>query len=118
MSLYRVGEEIAQRHLNTNLPRLRLGDRVTVTISIYEENKKRVQTYYGTLISYHRAGINSTITLRRIFQSVGIERVFPLHSTAIQDLKILRHSKVRRAKLYYLRNLKGRAIRLREVLNK
>lgn len=48
MSLYRVGEEIAQRHLNTNLPRLRLGDRVTVTISIYEDNKKRVQTYYGT----------------------------------------------------------------------
>ena len=81
---------------------------------IQEGNKQRVQTYQGTLIAQHRRNRNSTITIRRIFQGVGIERVFLIHSTSIQKIEILRCSKVRRAKLYYLRARKGKATRLRE----
>ena len=111
-------ERKAQKHLDKDLPTIRPGDIVAVTTLIYEENKKRIQTYYGTLIGYHRAGRNSTIVVRRIFQSIAIERVFPLSSTIIKHIEILRHSKVRRAKLYYLRKMVGKSIRLREVIKK
>ena len=94
MSLYHVGEKIVQRHLSINFPWLRLGDRVTVIIFIHEENKKRIQIYYGTLISYRCADINSTIILRRIFQYVSIERILFFHFITIQNLKIFRHSKI------------------------
>jgi len=92
-----------------------LGDTVNVGVLIEEGKKQRIQFYQGTLISYHRANRNSTITIRRIFQGVGVERVFLIHSKIIKDIEVLRHAKVRRAKLYYLRKLKGKATRLKEV---
>lgn len=114
MSLYQLLEKVQNQQLKPNVPVFNFGDTVRVGVLIQEGNKERVQTYQGTLIAQHRAHRNSTITIRRIFQGVGIERVFMVHSNSIQNIEILRCSKVRRAKLYYLRDRKGKATRLRE----
>jgi large subunit ribosomal protein L19 len=104
--------------LKYGLPSLGLGDIVCLGILIQEGNKQRIQTYQGTLISKKYAGRNSTITVRRVSQGVGVERVFFLHSPSLQRLEIRRRNKVRRAKLYYLRNLVGKATRLQERFTK
>jgi large subunit ribosomal protein L19 len=109
---------IQRKYLKQYLPDLRLGDTVNVGVLIQEGKKQRVQSYQGTLIAYHQSNANSTITIRRIFQGVGVERVFLVHSKTIKKIEVLRHAKVRRAKLYYLRKLKGKATRLREVFIK
>jgi large subunit ribosomal protein L19 len=111
-------KEIRQKYLKTYIPPLRMGDTVNVGVLIQEGKKQRTQSYQGTLIAQHKAFRNSTITIRRIFQGVGVERVFLIHSRTVQHIKVLRHAKVRRAKLYYLRNLKGKATRLREIFSK
>jgi large subunit ribosomal protein L19 len=116
--MHKTIEDIQKKHLKLDLPTLRLGDTVSVGVLIQEGKKQRVQIYQGTLIAYHRSGRNSTITVRRIFQGIGVERIFLVHSKTIKYIKILRHAKVRRAKLYYLRKLKGKATRLREVFTK
>ena len=118
MRTYKLIKEIHQKYLKRDLPTLSLGDTVNVGVLIQEGKKQRIQAYQGTLIAYHRANRDSTITIRRIFQGVGVERVFLIHSKTVQQIKILRHAKVRRAKLYYLRKLKGKATRLREVFSK
>jgi large subunit ribosomal protein L19 len=108
-------EKIQRKYLKSYLPKIRLGDTINVGVLIEEGKKRRIQSYQGTLISYHKANRNSTITIRRIFQGVGVERVFFIHSRTIKNIEVLRHAKVRRAKLYYLRKLKGKATRLQEV---
>jgi large subunit ribosomal protein L19 len=118
MNTNKLIREIQQKYLKRDLPTLRLGDTVNVGVLIQEGKKQRTQSYQGTLIAYHRSNRNSTITIRRIFQGVGVERVFLIHSKTVQHIKILRHAKVRRAKLYYLRKLKGKATRLREIFSK
>jgi large subunit ribosomal protein L19 len=114
MHFREIVNRIQRKHKEHNLPILCLGDTVRVGILIEEANKRRVQVYQGTLIAKRQAGINTTIIVRRIFRGVGIERVFFLHSPLVQNIKVLRHAKVRRAKLYHLRYLKGKAIRLKE----
>jgi large subunit ribosomal protein L19 len=114
MGLLSIITEIQKDQLKTNVPNFSSGDIVRVGILIRERNKQRIQSYLGTVIAQHRAGSNSTITVRRVFHGVYIEQVFLVHSKSIEHIEILRHSKVRRAKLYYLRNLKGKATRLRE----
>lgn len=96
------------------LPPIAVGDLVKVGLLILEGDKERVQTYEGTVISQHRAGLNSTMTVRKTFQGVGIERVFFLHSPRMVFVDCLRHSKARRAKLYYLRDRVGKQSRLEE----
>jgi large subunit ribosomal protein L19 len=96
------------------LPAISVGDLVKVGLLIREGDKERVQTYEGTVISQHKAGLNSTMTVRKSFQGVGIERVFFLHSPRMVFVDCLRHSKVRRAKLYYLRSRLGKQSRLQE----
>jgi elongation factor Tu len=118
MRTHKLIKEIQQKYLKRDLPTLRLGDTVNVGVLIQEGKKQRIQAYQGTLIAYHRANRDSTITIRRIFQGVGVERVFLIHSNTVKHIKILRHAKVRRAKLYYLRKLKGKATRLREIFSK
>jgi len=118
MNFYKLINRIEQKYLNQNIQNLKLGDKINVGVLIQEGKKQRIQNYQGTLIAYHRAGRNSTVTIRRIFQNVGVERIFFIFSSNIQYFEILRHSKVRRAKLYYLRSLKGKATRLREVFMK
>jgi large subunit ribosomal protein L19 len=102
--------------LKTPIPAV--GDAVSIDTFILEGEKYRVQNYCGTLIARHKRGRHTTITVRRVFQGVGIERIFPLYSVSILRIQILRRAKIRRAKLYYLRNRKGQRARLRERLEK
>lgn len=102
-------------YLKKKLPTLRIGDSVKIGVKIIEGNKERIQFYEGTLITKKNTSINTTITVRKVLQGVGIERIFLLHSPKIDSITILRSSKVRRAKLYYLRSLKGKASRLKQV---
>ncbi len=101
--------------MKTNLPVIHIGDTVKVSVIIQEGGKERTQPYEGVVIAKHNAGLNTTITVRKIFQGVGVERVFLVHSPRIEAIKILRRGKVRRAKLYYLRDRIGsKATRLKQ----
>jgi len=100
--------------LKRNLPVLRIGDNVKLGVKIIEGNKERVQFYEGTIIAKKNSSINTTITVRKILQGIGIERIFLIHSPKIDSITVLRSSKVRRSKLYYLRGLKGKASRLKQ----
>lgn len=99
---------------NQELPKIYVGDTVRVGVRIREGGKERVQPYEGTVIAMRNGGINETITVRRIFQGIGVERVFLLHSPRIANIKIVRRGKVRRAKLYYLRDRVGKATRVKQ----
>ena len=101
----------------TQIPNIRIGDTVKLGIKIEEGEKTRVQAYTGVVISKKNSGLNKTITVRKIMQGIGVERCFLMHSPKIQTIEIERSSKVRRAKLYYLRNLQGKATRLKESVN-
>jgi len=101
--------------LKKDLPFLRIGDNVKIGVKIIEGNKERVQFYEGTILAKKNSSINTTITVRKILQGIGIERIFLVHSPKIDSIDILRSSKVRRAKLYYLRNLRGKASRLKQT---
>jgi large subunit ribosomal protein L19 len=105
---------IEAEHLKSNLPIIHVGDSVEVGVRITEGNKERVQPYKGTVIAKRNGGINATITVRRVFQGVGVERVFLLHSPIVSHVKIERRGKVRRAKLYYLRDRVGKATRIKQ----
>jgi len=108
-------KDIENQFLKTNLPTLRIGDNVKIGVKIIEGNKERVQFYEGTIIAKKNSSLNTTITVRKILQGIGIERIFLIHSPKIDSINVLRSSKVRRAKLYYLRNLKGKASRLKQT---
>jgi large subunit ribosomal protein L19 len=114
MNLNQTVKLIEQDQMKTDLPQISVGDTVVIGVLIQEGNKQRVQTYQGAVIAQHRAGLNSTITVRRVFQGIGVERVFPLHSPTVQKIDIIRRAKVRRSKLYYLRDRVGKATRLKE----
>ena len=101
-------------YLKNDLPILKIGDSVKIGVKIVEGNKERIQFYEGTIIAKKNTSINTTITVRKILQGIGIERIFLLHSPKIESINVLRSSKVRRSKLYYLRNLKGKASRLKQ----
>jgi large subunit ribosomal protein L19 len=108
--------EIAKltEQLNKQLPEIHVGDTIRVGVKIQEGGKERVQPYEGTVIAKRNGGINETITVRRIFQGVGVERVFLLHSPRVANIKVIRRGKVRRAKLYYLRDRVGKATRVKQ----
>lgn len=105
---------IEKDQLKNILPKICIGDTVKVGVLIQEGAKQRVQPYEGVVIAQHRAGLSSTITVRRIFQGIGVERIFAVHSPWIQDIHVIRRAKVRKAKLYYLRNRVGKGTRLKE----
>jgi len=100
--------------LKKELPEIYVGDTVKVGVKITEGNKERVQPYEGVVISKRHGGLNQTITVRRIFQGIGVERVFMLHSPQVASLKVERRGKVRRAKLFYLRDRVGKATRVKQ----
>lgn len=110
----RTVQEIEKAYLKTNLPRFDVGDAVDVHVKIVEGDKERIQVYSGIVIAKKHSGVRETFTVRRIVQGEGVERVFPLNSPSIVDIKVGRKSRVRRSKLYYLRDLTGKAARLRE----
>jgi large subunit ribosomal protein L19 len=106
--------EIENKYLNSNLPSIRVGDSIKLGVSITEGNKERIQFTEGVVISKKNSGLNATITLRRVMQGIGVERVYLLHSPKLKSLEVLRSSKVRRSKLYYLRSRFGKATRLQQ----
>lgn len=107
-------DSVANITLKQNVPDVRAGDVVLVHQKIKEGEKERIQVFEGVVLAKkHGKGITSTITVRRVTQGVGVERIFPLHSPLIKKIEIVRRSKVRRAKLYYLREAKGRKARLK-----
>ena len=106
--------EFENEQLKKELPDIYVGDTVKVGVKITEGNKERVQPYEGVVIAKRHGGINQTITVRRIFQGIGVERVFMLHSPQVASLKVERRGKVRRAKLFYLRDRVGKATRVKQ----
>ena len=114
MNAQEIIRSIEAEQLKSDLPTIHVGDSVRVGVRIQEGGKERVQPYEGTVIAMRNGGINETITVRRIFQGVGVERVFMIHSPKIANIKILRRGKVRRAKLYYLRDRVGKATRIQQ----
>ena len=110
-------DKLENRFIKKNLPVLKIGDNVKIGVKIIEGNKERVQFYEGTIIAKKNSSINTTITVRKVLQGIGIERIFLIHSPKIDSISVLRSSKVRRSKLYYLRNLRGKASRLKQTFN-
>jgi len=108
-------KDLESNFIRTDLPVLKIGDNVKIGVKIIEGNKERVQFYEGTIIARKNSSINTTITVRKVLQGIGIERVFLIHSPKLDSITVLRSSKVRRAKLYYLRNLRGKASRLKQT---
>ena len=106
-------QEIENAQL-TDRPNMRPGDTVRVHVKVKEGEKERVQVFEGLVIGQHRGGARATFTVRKVAFGQGVERVFPLHSPMIDKIEVVRSARVRRAKLYFLRKLRGKAARLRE----
>ena len=106
-------EQIDRTQL-TERPQMRAGDTVRVHVKVREGDKERVQVFEGIVIGFRRGGASASFTVRKVSFGQGVERIFPLHSPIIQKVEVVRTAKVRRAKLYYLRDLKGKAARMRE----
>ena len=111
-------DELEKQFKKEELPQMYPGDTVKVFVRIVEGNKERTQAFEGTIIKMHGSGLNKTITVRKVFQGVGVERVFLIHSPRIDKIQVLRKGDVRRAKLYYLRERSGKATRIKEKIEK
>ncbi|MET0752253.1 MAG: 50S ribosomal protein L19 [Pyrinomonadaceae bacterium] len=107
-------DNIENTQLKTDIPSFQPGDNVRVHVRIKEGNKERLQAFEGVCIARKHGGIRETITVRKVSFGVGVERIFPLHATVIDHIDVTRRGKVRRAKLYYLRDLRGKAARIKE----
>lgn len=106
---------VEKEFLKSDLPIIKIGDNLKVGVKIIEGNRERIQFYEGTVIAKKNSSINTTITVRKTLQGIGIERIFLVHSPKLDSIEVLRSSRVRRSKLYYLRNLKGKASRLKQT---
>ncbi|HJL39719.1 MAG TPA: 50S ribosomal protein L19 [Myxococcales bacterium LLY-WYZ-16_1] len=104
-----VGEPYLRKH-----PEIRVGDTVRVHTRIREGDKERIQVFEGVVIRYRKGGIHASLTVRKVSYGIGVERIFPLHTPTVEKIEIKSHGRVRRAKLYYLRNLSGKAARIPE----
>lgn len=105
---------LEQEQLRTDIPTFRAGDTVRVHVKVVEGTRERIQVFEGLVIKRQNGGVRETFTVRRIASGVGVERTFPLHSPRLAKIEVMRRGVVRRAKLYYLRNLTGKAARIRE----
>jgi large subunit ribosomal protein L19 len=106
--------ELDREQLREGLPAFRPGDTIRVNVRVREGDKERLQAFEGVVLRRKGSGVNATFTVRKVSNGVGVERIFPLHSPVIADIQVVREGRVRRAKLYYLRNLSGKAARIRE----
>ncbi|MCZ2258808.1 50S ribosomal protein L19 [Sporosarcina sp. G11-34] len=107
--------EITQDQIRTDHPNFRAGDTVTLHVKVVEGTRERIQLFEGVVIKRRGGGISETFTVRKISNGVGVERTFPLHTPKIVKIDVIRRGKVRRAKLYYLRSLRGKAARIKEI---
>lgn len=108
-------QEITQEQLRKDIPSFRPGDTLKVYVKVVEGSRERIQLFEGVVIKRRGGGISETFTVRKISYGVGVERTFPLHSPKIDRIEVARRGRVRRAKLYYLRKLRGKAARIREI---
>jgi len=106
--------ELEKEQMRDNIPDFGPGDTVRVHVKVREGEKERIQVFEGVVIGRKGGGVRETFTVRKVSYSIGVERVFPVHSPGIDRIDVVRHGRVRRAKLYYLRNLRGKAARLEE----
>lgn len=107
-------QQLEESYLKTDVPEFRPGDTVKVHVRVVEGDKERIQVFQGVVIARRGGGTRETFTVRKISGGVGVERIFPLHSPIIDKIEVVRRGKVRRAKLYYLRALRGKAARIEE----
>lgn len=108
-------DSIEQTQVRDNIPAFQSGDTVKVHVRIKEGNKERLQVFEGIVIARKHGGARETMTVRKVSFGVGVERIFPVNATVIDHIDVVRRGKVRRAKLYYLRNLRGKAARIKEL---
>ena len=106
---------IEQKQLRTDMPKLSIGDTVRVQVKVVEGTRERLQAFEGTIIAMRNGGIRETFTVRRVSYGIGVERTFPIHSPRVASVEVIRNGRVRRAKLYYLRDRQGKAAKIREV---
>lgn len=111
---FEVIEEITRDHMRLDIPDFRVGDTVRVHSRIREGDKERIQVFEGVVIRKHRGATNATFTVRKVSYGIGVERIFPLHSPLIDKIEVVRRGRIRRARLYYLRQRFGKAARIRE----
>lgn len=109
--------EIENNQLKTDLPELNSGDSVKVNVKVSEGNRERIQTFEGVIISINGVGISKTITVRKLSFGVGVERIFPVHAPIVESIEIIRKGKVKRSKLYYLRDRIGKSAKIKEDRN-
>ena len=109
----KIIEAIEQEMLRTDIPEFRVGDTVKVFVKVVEGAKERIQAFEGVVIARRNGSVRETFTVRRVSYGVGVERTFPLHSPRIDHIAVIKRGKVRRAKLYYLRNLSGKAAKIK-----
>ena len=107
-------QAVEDRQLRSDIPGFQAGDTVRVHVKIKEGDKERIQAFEGVVIARKHSGVRESITVRKTSFGVGVERIFPLHASVIDRIELVRHGRVRRAKLYYLRKLRGKAARIRE----
>jgi len=119
----RALDDVTAEQIRSDIPDFREGDTVRVNVKVVDfkdlkggkvERRERIQAYEGIVIARHNKGVSSSFTVRKISSNVGVERIFPLHSPMVESVEVKRHGRVRRAKLYYLRELRGKAARIRE----
>lgn len=115
MSNHKLIEAVTQSQLRTDLPSFRPGDTLKVHVRIVEGTRERIQLFEGVVIKRRGGGVSESFTVRKISSGVGVERTFPLHTPKIEKIEVKRRGKVRRAKLYYLRELRGKAARIKEI---
>ena len=108
-------DNIEQTQIREDIPKFQPGDHLRVHVKIKEGEKERIQVFEGDVIRYRKGGARSTFTVRKISYGVGVERVFPLHSPLLDKIEVMSRGRVRRAKLYYLRDLSGKAARIKEI---
>ena len=113
-----VIQEVTQEQLRSDIPDFKAGDTVKVHVRLKEGEKERIQVFEGLVIARKHGGIAETFTVRKVASGIGVERVFPLHSPGIAAIEVVRRGQVRRAKLYYIRNLRGKAARIKEAARK
>jgi large subunit ribosomal protein L19 len=111
-------EQLSAKRMKEIVPTFDIGDTVRVDVRVVEGGRERTQAFQGTVIQRRGSGIHETFTVRKVSQGVGVERIFPLHSPNVSAIKVVRRGKVRRAKLFYLRKLKGKAARITEKTEK
>ena len=106
----------SEKYQKAEPPKMEIGDTVRVHLRVKEGSRERIQVFEGTVIAQKHGGIEETLTVRRISYGIGVEKVFPLHAPSIEKVEVVRHGKVRRAKLYYLRGRVGKAAKVKEAL--